>query len=162
MSVNYSATSHVIRTLAFSFSVCHFEEKSESESLLHYSCLESCGDKNTKTEFLLTPPCCFCCLPRLASAASYLQQTDSGNGGKLFFSSFLCGLQLSGGGVAVCGGSLTEEIRLRTRMRGTLSWAPPRFQIIFTLQPTHRSDTRHVTQTRQEPTRTKQTRSGSC
>ncbi|KAF3694401.1 Protein RUBCNL-like [Channa argus] len=42
------------------------------------------------------------------------------------------------GTVAVSGGSLTEEIRLRTRMRGSLSWAPPRFQIIFTVQPTHR------------------------
>ncbi|XP_005475326.1 protein RUBCNL-like [Oreochromis niloticus] len=40
--------------------------------------------------------------------------------------------------VAVSSGSLTEEIRQRTRMRGTLSWAPPRFQIIFTVQPTHR------------------------
>ncbi|KAF7651001.1 hypothetical protein LDENG_00117590 [Lucifuga dentata] len=46
--------------------------------------------------------------------------------------------ELSGGRVAVHGGSLTEEIRLRTRMRGTQNWAPPRFQIIFTLQPTHR------------------------
>uniref|UniRef100_A0A665TVN8 Rubicon Homology domain-containing protein n=1 Tax=Echeneis naucrates TaxID=173247 RepID=A0A665TVN8_ECHNA len=36
------------------------------------------------------------------------------------------------------GGSLTEEIRLRTRMRGSLTWAPPRFQIIFTVQPTLR------------------------
>ncbi|XP_056144872.1 protein associated with UVRAG as autophagy enhancer [Lampris incognitus] len=34
--------------------------------------------------------------------------------------------------------SLTEEIRLRTRMRGTLIWAPPRFQIIYTVHPTHR------------------------
>ncbi|KAM9343414.1 protein associated with UVRAG as autophagy enhancer [Pholidichthys leucotaenia] len=42
------------------------------------------------------------------------------------------------GGVAVSSGSLTEEIRLRTRMRGSLNWAPPRFQIIFTIQPTHR------------------------
>uniref|UniRef100_A0A3B4ZUZ5 Rubicon like autophagy enhancer n=1 Tax=Stegastes partitus TaxID=144197 RepID=A0A3B4ZUZ5_9TELE len=42
------------------------------------------------------------------------------------------------GGVAVSGGSLTEEIRLRTRMRGSLNWAPPRFQIIFSVQPTHR------------------------
>ncbi|XP_042350535.1 LOW QUALITY PROTEIN: protein associated with UVRAG as autophagy enhancer [Plectropomus leopardus] len=42
------------------------------------------------------------------------------------------------GGVAVSSGSLAEEIRLRTRMRGSLSWAPPRFQIIFTVQPTHR------------------------
>ncbi|KAM4557837.1 protein associated with UVRAG as autophagy enhancer [Odontesthes bonariensis] len=42
------------------------------------------------------------------------------------------------GGVAVSSGSLTEEIRLRTRMRGSLNWAPPRFQIIFTVQPTHR------------------------
>ncbi|XP_031142709.1 protein associated with UVRAG as autophagy enhancer isoform X2 [Sander lucioperca] len=42
------------------------------------------------------------------------------------------------GGVVVSRGSLAEEIRLRTRMRGSLSWAPPRFQIIFTAQPTHR------------------------
>ncbi|KAG7240437.1 hypothetical protein INR49_027008 [Caranx melampygus] len=42
------------------------------------------------------------------------------------------------GSVAVSGDSLTEEIRLRTRMRGSLSWAPPRFQIIFTVQPTLR------------------------
>ncbi|KAM3862217.1 protein associated with UVRAG as autophagy enhancer [Diretmus argenteus] len=42
------------------------------------------------------------------------------------------------GAVVVSGGSLTEEIKLRTRMRGSLSWAPPRFQIIFTVQPTHR------------------------
>ncbi|XP_040058427.2 protein associated with UVRAG as autophagy enhancer [Gasterosteus aculeatus] len=41
-----------------------------------------------------------------------------------------------GGGVAVS--SLAEEIRLRTRMRGSQSWAPPRFQIIFTVQPTNR------------------------
>uniref|UniRef100_A0AAY4D4V9 Rubicon Homology domain-containing protein n=1 Tax=Denticeps clupeoides TaxID=299321 RepID=A0AAY4D4V9_9TELE len=36
------------------------------------------------------------------------------------------------------GSNLCEEIRQRSRMRGTLIWAPPRFQIIFTLQPTHR------------------------
>ncbi|KAF4109101.1 protein associated with UVRAG as autophagy enhancer isoform X2 [Onychostoma macrolepis] len=37
--------------------------------------------------------------------------------------------------------SLTEEIVQKTRMRGTLTWAPPRFQIIFCVQPTHkRSD----------------------
>ncbi|XP_040005280.1 protein associated with UVRAG as autophagy enhancer isoform X5 [Xiphias gladius] len=42
------------------------------------------------------------------------------------------------GSVAVSGGSLEEEIRLRTRMRGSLSWAPPCFQIIFTVQPTLR------------------------
>uniref|UniRef100_A0A4W6CTF7 Rubicon PI3K-binding domain-containing protein n=1 Tax=Lates calcarifer TaxID=8187 RepID=A0A4W6CTF7_LATCA len=42
------------------------------------------------------------------------------------------------GRVAVSGDSLTEEIRLRTRMRGSLNWAPPRFQIIFTVQPTLR------------------------
>ncbi|XP_028250169.1 protein RUBCNL-like [Parambassis ranga] len=42
------------------------------------------------------------------------------------------------GEVAVSSNSLTEEIRLRTRMRGSLTWAPPRFQIIFTVQPTHR------------------------
>ncbi|XP_056245968.1 protein associated with UVRAG as autophagy enhancer isoform X1 [Seriola aureovittata] len=42
------------------------------------------------------------------------------------------------GSVAESGGRLTEEIRLRTRMRGSLSWAPPRFQIIFTVQPTPR------------------------
>ncbi|KAK7154111.1 hypothetical protein R3I94_007471 [Phoxinus phoxinus] len=34
--------------------------------------------------------------------------------------------------------SLTEEIMQKTRMRGTLTWAPPRFQIIFCVQPTHR------------------------
>uniref|UniRef100_A0A671S307 Rubicon Homology domain-containing protein n=1 Tax=Sinocyclocheilus anshuiensis TaxID=1608454 RepID=A0A671S307_9TELE len=34
--------------------------------------------------------------------------------------------------------SLTEEIVQKTRMRGTLTWAPPRFQIIFCVQPTHR------------------------
>ncbi|XP_052420406.1 protein associated with UVRAG as autophagy enhancer isoform X2 [Carassius gibelio] len=33
---------------------------------------------------------------------------------------------------------LTEEIVQKTRMRGTLTWAPPRFQIIFFVQPTHR------------------------
>ncbi|XP_040005276.1 protein associated with UVRAG as autophagy enhancer isoform X2 [Xiphias gladius] len=46
------------------------------------------------------------------------------------------------GSVAVSGGSLEEEIRLRTRMRGSLSWAPPCFQIIFTVQPTLRSPSR--------------------
>ncbi|XP_037344602.2 protein associated with UVRAG as autophagy enhancer isoform X2 [Pungitius pungitius] len=40
------------------------------------------------------------------------------------------------GGVEVS--SLAEEIQLRTRMRGSQSWAPPRFQIIFTVQPTNR------------------------
>lgn len=34
--------------------------------------------------------------------------------------------------------SLTEEIMQKTRMRGTLTWAPPKFQIIFCVQPTHR------------------------
>ncbi|XP_043105219.1 protein associated with UVRAG as autophagy enhancer isoform X2 [Puntigrus tetrazona] len=34
--------------------------------------------------------------------------------------------------------SLTEEIVQKTRMRGTLTWAPPGFQIIFCVQPTHR------------------------
>ncbi|XP_051997783.1 protein associated with UVRAG as autophagy enhancer [Xyrauchen texanus] len=34
--------------------------------------------------------------------------------------------------------SLTEEIRQKSRMRGTLIWAPPRFQIIFSVQPIHR------------------------
>ncbi|XP_023863456.1 protein associated with UVRAG as autophagy enhancer [Salvelinus sp. IW2-2015] len=34
--------------------------------------------------------------------------------------------------------SLSEEIRQRTRMRGTLNWAPPRFQIIFSVHPTQR------------------------
>lgn len=48
---------------------------------------------------------------------------------------FSCQLP-DGGGVAVS--SLAEEIRLRTRMRGSQSWAPPRFQIIFTVQPTNR------------------------
>uniref|UniRef100_A0A3B3U923 Rubicon like autophagy enhancer n=1 Tax=Poecilia latipinna TaxID=48699 RepID=A0A3B3U923_9TELE len=33
-----------------------------------------------------------------------------------------------------------EEIRLRTRMRGTLNWAPPSFQIIFSIQPQQRSE----------------------
>ncbi|XP_062287736.1 protein associated with UVRAG as autophagy enhancer [Scomber scombrus] len=42
------------------------------------------------------------------------------------------------GDVAVSSESLAEEIRLRTRMRGSLCWAPPRFQIIFTVQPTNR------------------------
>ncbi|KAK1797696.1 hypothetical protein P4O66_008066, partial [Electrophorus voltai] len=36
------------------------------------------------------------------------------------------------------GVSLSEEIRQRSRMRGTLNWAPPRFQIIFSVQPTQR------------------------
>uniref|UniRef100_A0A3Q0R888 Rubicon like autophagy enhancer n=1 Tax=Amphilophus citrinellus TaxID=61819 RepID=A0A3Q0R888_AMPCI len=40
--------------------------------------------------------------------------------------------------LAVSSSSLTEEIRQRTRMRGSLNWAPPRFQIIFTVQPTLR------------------------
>ncbi|CAM4603807.1 unnamed protein product [Leuciscus chuanchicus] len=34
--------------------------------------------------------------------------------------------------------SLTEEIKQKTRMRGTLTWAPPRFQIILCVQPTQR------------------------
>ncbi|XP_056321856.1 protein associated with UVRAG as autophagy enhancer [Danio aesculapii] len=34
--------------------------------------------------------------------------------------------------------SLSEEIMMKTRMRGTFTWAPPRFQIIFCVQPTHR------------------------
>nr|XP_019939565.1 PREDICTED: uncharacterized protein KIAA0226-like homolog [Paralichthys olivaceus] len=42
------------------------------------------------------------------------------------------------GSVVASGGSLTEEIRLRTRMRGSQSWAPPRLQIIFTVHPTLR------------------------
>uniref|UniRef100_A0A3B5LN61 Rubicon Homology domain-containing protein n=1 Tax=Xiphophorus couchianus TaxID=32473 RepID=A0A3B5LN61_9TELE len=33
-----------------------------------------------------------------------------------------------------------EEIRLRTRMRGSLNWAPPSSQIIFSVQPQHRSE----------------------
>ncbi|XP_028991756.1 protein associated with UVRAG as autophagy enhancer [Betta splendens] len=42
---------------------------------------------------------------------------------------------------ALSSGSLKEEIRLRTRMRGSLNWAPPRFQIIFTVPPAlRRSD----------------------
>ncbi|KAM7379996.1 hypothetical protein PAMP_003326 [Pampus punctatissimus] len=45
---------------------------------------------------------------------------------------------LGTGGMAVSSGSLTEEIRLRTRMRGSLCWTPPCFQIIFTVQPTYR------------------------
>ncbi|KAI7808851.1 hypothetical protein IRJ41_016398, partial [Triplophysa rosa] len=36
------------------------------------------------------------------------------------------------------GISLSEEIKQKSRMRGTLTWAPPRFQIIFCVQPTHR------------------------
>ncbi|KAI4874038.1 hypothetical protein NFI96_026266, partial [Prochilodus magdalenae] len=36
------------------------------------------------------------------------------------------------------GGKLSEEIRQRSRMRGTLTWAPPRFQIIFNVQPAQR------------------------
>ncbi|XP_072542770.1 protein associated with UVRAG as autophagy enhancer [Salminus brasiliensis] len=40
---------------------------------------------------------------------------------------------VTGGGVR-----LSEEIRMRSRMRGTLTWAPPRFQIIFNVQPTQR------------------------
>lgn len=46
--------------------------------------------------------------------------------------------ELPGTGGVVCSGSLTEEIRLRTRMRGTLSWTPPCFQIISSVQPTYR------------------------
>ncbi|XP_034042678.1 protein associated with UVRAG as autophagy enhancer isoform X2 [Thalassophryne amazonica] len=42
------------------------------------------------------------------------------------------------GDVTVRDGSLRDEIRLRTRMRGTVNWAPPPFQIIFTVQPAHR------------------------
>lgn len=34
--------------------------------------------------------------------------------------------------------SLSEEIRQRTRMRGTWTWAPPRFQIIFKPHAAHR------------------------
>ncbi|KAK9969283.1 hypothetical protein ABG768_027474 [Culter alburnus] len=34
--------------------------------------------------------------------------------------------------------SITEEIMQKTRMRGALTWAPPKFQIIFCVQPTHR------------------------
>ncbi|XP_013882943.1 uncharacterized protein KIAA0226-like [Austrofundulus limnaeus] len=41
-------------------------------------------------------------------------------------------------GVEVSSGSLSEEIKLRTRMRGTLNWAPPRFQIVFSVHPPHR------------------------
>ncbi|KAM6970598.1 run domain Beclin-1-interacting and cysteine-rich domain-containing protein [Aplochiton taeniatus] len=36
------------------------------------------------------------------------------------------------------GVSLREEIRQRTRMRGTLTWAPPHFQIIFSPHTAHR------------------------
>ncbi|XP_066542657.1 protein associated with UVRAG as autophagy enhancer [Hoplias malabaricus] len=36
------------------------------------------------------------------------------------------------------GVKLSEEIRLRSRMRGTLTWAPPRFQIIFNVPLTQR------------------------
>ncbi|KAL6485292.1 hypothetical protein MHYP_G00073370 [Metynnis hypsauchen] len=38
----------------------------------------------------------------------------------------------------VTRGGLSEEIRQKSRMRGTLNWAPPRFQIIFSVQPTQR------------------------
>ncbi|MED6239802.1 hypothetical protein ATANTOWER_011336, partial [Ataeniobius toweri] len=41
-------------------------------------------------------------------------------------------------GVEVKTGSLMEEIRLRARMRGSLNWTPPSFQIIFSVQPPHR------------------------
>ncbi|XP_024142640.1 protein associated with UVRAG as autophagy enhancer isoform X2 [Oryzias melastigma] len=41
-------------------------------------------------------------------------------------------------GVVSSRGSLAEEIQMRTRMRGSLTWAPPCFQIIFTLHPAHR------------------------
>ncbi|XP_074550243.1 protein associated with UVRAG as autophagy enhancer [Halichoeres trimaculatus] len=42
-------------------------------------------------------------------------------------------------GVSVSSrGSLKEEIRLRTRMRGTLSWTPPQVELIFDVQPNHR------------------------
>ncbi|KAJ8379179.1 hypothetical protein AAFF_G00230910 [Aldrovandia affinis] len=34
--------------------------------------------------------------------------------------------------------SLADEIRQRSRMRGTLTWAPPRFQIIFSTHPTQK------------------------
>ncbi|XP_060909559.1 protein associated with UVRAG as autophagy enhancer isoform X2 [Labrus mixtus] len=48
-------------------------------------------------------------------------------------------LELPGGAcVTVVSSGLAEEIRLRTRMRGCLSWAPPRVQIIYTVQPNHR------------------------
>ncbi|XP_030642459.1 uncharacterized protein rubcnl [Chanos chanos] len=36
------------------------------------------------------------------------------------------------------GVSLKEAIKQRSRMRGTLTWAPPRFQIIFTVHPSQR------------------------
>ncbi|XP_034549126.1 protein associated with UVRAG as autophagy enhancer [Notolabrus celidotus] len=40
--------------------------------------------------------------------------------------------------VSVSSSGLKEEIRLRTRMRGSLSWAPPEVQIIFDVQPNQR------------------------
>ncbi|XP_066562513.1 protein associated with UVRAG as autophagy enhancer isoform X2 [Amia ocellicauda] len=43
--------------------------------------------------------------------------------------------QSEAGMPAECSVSLAEEIKLRSRMRGTLIWAPPRFQIIFNIHP---------------------------
>uniref|UniRef100_UPI0037E988C3 protein associated with UVRAG as autophagy enhancer-like isoform X2 n=1 Tax=Semicossyphus pulcher TaxID=241346 RepID=UPI0037E988C3 len=58
--------------------------------------------------------------------------------GRLSLRSSLQELPGTAGVVSVSRSSLEEEIRLRTRMRGSLSWAPPRLQIIFTVQPSHR------------------------
>uniref|UniRef100_A0A8P4KB62 Rubicon Homology domain-containing protein n=1 Tax=Dicentrarchus labrax TaxID=13489 RepID=A0A8P4KB62_DICLA len=67
---------------------------------------------------------------------SWLPSNQPQHGGQSLHSSLQ---ELPGtGNMAVSSDSLTEEIRLRTRMRGSLSWAPPRFQIIFTVQPSPR------------------------
>ncbi|KAA0715775.1 Protein RUBCNL-like [Triplophysa tibetana] len=36
------------------------------------------------------------------------------------------------------GISLTKDIKQKSRMRGKFTWAPPRFEIIYWVQPTHR------------------------
>lgn len=56
-------------------------------------------------------------------------------------SSLRSSLQELPGAEAVVGsssGDLKDQIRLRTRMRGSLNWTPPRFQIILTVQPHNR------------------------
>ncbi|XP_041662456.1 protein associated with UVRAG as autophagy enhancer isoform X2 [Cheilinus undulatus] len=55
--------------------------------------------------------------------------------GRLSLRSSLQELPGGGGVTASSSSSLTAEIRLRTRMRGPLSWAPPPVQIIFSVQP---------------------------
>ncbi|XP_041128659.1 protein associated with UVRAG as autophagy enhancer-like isoform X2 [Polyodon spathula] len=45
---------------------------------------------------------------------------------------------LPGGGES--GLDLAEEIKLKSRMRGTWIWAPPRFQIIFIIHPVSKRD----------------------